>query len=223
MNLLATASDLQVKGLSQIQESRSQSTPTSAPEVKSSRQASVSEVKIKPQPSAANAAEASKFKQTPAPEVSKTKQSPPTAAQEVKARADLSQNTTYHYPGGSVKRKHDQMTGQSNSVSGLPDRISVHKNSSNSCGGGNSCVDQLPPPNSCDERLAIAVTDLKSETTADLAVLAQPHTEDIVSNQVPAGVLTVSGHLGPSFFFGRESVFPFSSGLWKIKMNPTSP
>ena len=180
MNLLATASDLQVKGLSQIQETRSQSGQPPTPEVKTTRQPPTPEVKTTRQP-------------PPVPEV-KVKPAPP--AHELRP-VNNRQLTQHSVPEGQKFRVDQGSQNQSSSSSSslLSTTGSLKRKHEqppaysplNSPGGYGSS--QQPDS---EERLAAAVSDLKTEAAdhggggggSGCRVLAPLHTETEATNQV---------------------------------------
>jgi hypothetical protein len=155
MNLLATASDLQIKGLSQIQETRTTTQLTSEatpplPEVKPAKQQTSVEVnKVKP------AAELRVKPVAPAP--------PPPSSQEGRLSQETAADELHHpqHSGNSLKRKHDQSGSEQHS------RISFRSNSSSGWSGGgghHSSRHQQQQQQDCEERqVAAALRDLKTE------------------------------------------------------------
>ncbi len=179
MNLLATASDLQIKGLSQIQETRTTTQLTSEvtpplPEVKPIKQQTPVEVnKVKP------AAELRVKPVAPAPP-------PPPSSQEGR----LSQETAdeLHHPqhsGNSLKRKHDH-SGSAEHHSRISFRSNNSSSNSSWSGGGSRHQQQQQD---CEERqtaAAVALRDLKTEvgdlgsssSSGSTGALAPLHSED---------------------------------------------
>jgi hypothetical protein len=191
MNLLATASDLQIKGLSQIQETRTTQLtsevtpgrpPPPLPEVKpTAKQQTLVEVnKVKP------AAELRVKPVAPAP--------PPPSSQEGRLSQESVDDLQHpqQHSGNSLKRKHDQ-SGSAEHHS----RISFRSNSSSSgwSGGGSqhSSRHQQQQQQDCEERQAVALRDLKTEvgdlgsssSSGSTGALAPLHSEDTrVTTQV---------------------------------------
>jgi hypothetical protein len=186
MNLLATASDLQIKGLSQIQETRTTTQLTSEvtpplPEVKPIKQQAPAEVnKVKP------AAELRVKPVAPAP--------PPPSSQEGRLSQETAADELQHpqHSGNSLKRKHDQ-SGSADHHS----RISFRSNSSSWSGGGgqHGGRQQQQQQQDCEDRqVAAALRDLKTEvgdlgsssSGGSTGALAPLHSEDTrVTTQVP--------------------------------------
>jgi hypothetical protein len=177
MNLLATASDLQIKGLSQIQETRTTqltSEATPLPEVKPAAKQTPLEVnKVKP------AAELRVKPVAPAP--------PPPSSQEGRLSQESPDYIQHpQHSGNSLKRKHDQSGSDHHS------RISFRNSSSSNSGwsGGGSSQHSsrhLQQQQDCEERqTAVALRDLKTEvgdlgssgSSGSTGALAPLHSED---------------------------------------------
>jgi hypothetical protein len=184
MNLLATASDLQIKGLSQIQETRttqltSEATPP-LPEVKpaAKQQAPVEVNKVKP------AAELRVKPVAPAPPPSSS-----SIGQEGRVSEDCADlQYQQQHAGNSLKRKHDQSGSEHHS------RISFRSNSSGWSGGGGSRHQQQLQQDCEETQVAAALRDLKTEvgdlgssssSSGSTGALAPLHSEDTrVTTQV---------------------------------------
>jgi hypothetical protein len=205
MNLLATASDLQIKGLSQIQETRTTqltSEATPLPEVKpAAKQQTPAEVnKVKP------AAELRVKPVAPAP--------PPPSSIGHEGRVSEESPDLQHpqqHAGNSLKRKHDQSGSDHHS------RISFRSSNSSSSGwsgGGSqhsSRHQQQQQQQDCEERqVAVALRDLKTEvgelgsssSSGSTGALAPLHSEDTrVTTQVPVLPYLQQEHYGTRIFF----------------------
>jgi hypothetical protein len=190
MNLLATASELQVKGLSQIQETRSQSgSQPPAPELKATRQPSLSEAnRIKPVPAAPEGKSGKQL--TLVQEVSKVR-----TEQHNQQLQNSSSNSVVLSP--SLKRKHDQL---STAASNSSHHYTVHQSSNANHSPGDR-ISFLKGSSSlqedCEERLRPSkIIDLKKETVdpsntvgtgtrSERDSLATLHKESSPSKQVP--------------------------------------
>jgi hypothetical protein len=192
MNLLATASELQVKGLSQIQETRSQSInqPPPPAEVKATRQPPLTEAS-KAKPVAGGGFVEGKLGK----QLSLVQDVGKTIRPEHQQQLQHNSSSCVLTPP-SLKRKHDQLSttaGNSNSYSVHnssnanhhpgPDRISFHKGgSSNSSSLQEDSEDRLRPAR---------VSDLKKETVdvggggirCDREALATLHEEENSSSK----------------------------------------
>jgi hypothetical protein len=176
MNLLATASDLQIKGLSQIQETRTTqltSEATPLPEVKPAKQTPVEVNKVKP---------AAELRVKPvAPAL------PPPSSQEGRLSQESADDIQHpqQHSGNSLKRKHDQSGSEHHSR--ISFRSNISSSSSWSGGGGHhSSRHQQQQQQDCEERQAVALRDLKTEvgdlgssgSSGSAGALAPLHSED---------------------------------------------
>jgi hypothetical protein len=186
MNLLATASDLQIKGLSQIQETRTTQLtsevtpgrPPPLPEVKPIKQTPVEVNKVKP---------AAELRVKP---VATAPPPPPSSQEGSLSQESVDELQHPQHAGNSLKRKHDQ-SGSAEHHS----RISFKSNNSSGwSGGGGSQHSSRHQQQDCEERqVAAALRDLKTEvgdlgsssSSGSTGALAPLHSEDTrVTTQV---------------------------------------